>query len=223
VEKDRSRFLDALVAKKGKKKLSPNPTGVKQQTKSQSAAGPASSSRRFSTAGSANRYSGRTFVSNRRTHSPVPAPQKARKLTGTSSVYARRAPSLFDSPVSQDPQSRQAQARPRPASTKSQQSSKTSSPRPGLSERSNVPPPALRSERLARKGTDPSPPKKVAPRPVDSSWFFPVGSKVKHKQLGEGVVLPSREKGAEQDVHVKFGSGEQRSFPLHGSDLSPVI
>ena len=69
-------------------------------------------------------------------------------------------------------------------------------------------------------------PKEVAPRSVDPSWIFPVGSKVKHQQLGEGVVLPltySDQKEGKQDIFVRFGSGEERCFSLHGSDISPIV
>jgi hypothetical protein len=60
---------------------------------------------------------------------------------------------------------------------------------------------------------------------VDPTWFFPVGSKVVHQQLGKGVVLPpkSKESSEEMLVFIKFRNGEHREFPAHGSDLSPIV
>ena len=60
---------------------------------------------------------------------------------------------------------------------------------------------------------------------MDSTWFFPVGSKVKHVRFGEGVVLhpPPAQKEGDMPVLVKFPDGERREFSAHGTDLSPVL
>jgi len=60
---------------------------------------------------------------------------------------------------------------------------------------------------------------------MDSTWFFPVGSKVKHVRFGEGIVLrpPPAEKEGEMPVLVKFPDGERREFSAHGTDLSPIL
>ena len=66
----------------------------------------------------------------------------------------------------------------------------------------------------------------TTPSFINASWFFPIGSKVRHKQLGEGVVLPPHaavdaERGSA--VRVEFHTGEQREFPVQTTDLSPIV
>lgn len=61
-------------------------------------------------------------------------------------------------------------------------------------------------------------------RPIDSTWFFPVGSEVSHKKFGNGIVLsPVPVDGLDLPVRVKFENGDSLDFSAHGSDLSPVI
>ena len=56
---------------------------------------------------------------------------------------------------------------------------------------------------------------------VDSTWFFPVGSQVMHNDLGIGTILPPQK--GELTVCVQFDNGIKRDFPLHGTDISPVV
>lgn len=60
---------------------------------------------------------------------------------------------------------------------------------------------------------------------MDASWFFPIGSKVRHKHLGEGIVLPPNVANADNSgaVLVEFHTGEQHEFPVQTKDLSPVL
>lgn len=60
---------------------------------------------------------------------------------------------------------------------------------------------------------------------VDASWFFPIGSKVRHIRFGEGTVLPPNFSDSDncEAVLVAFNSGEQREFPVQTTDLSPVL
>jgi UvrD-like helicase C-terminal domain len=60
---------------------------------------------------------------------------------------------------------------------------------------------------------------------MDASWFFPIGTKVRHKNLGEGIVLPPNASDADNSgaVLVEFHTGEQRAFPVQTTDLSPVL
>jgi len=148
------------------------------------------------------KYSAATRAVPASSHSrpPSPMPQKKRKVNGNAGVYSRTMLPLQK--PSEQPRSHS------PGRRKSEHSA----PRP--------------ESRLARNGTGTRKKATDTTRStgIDSTWFFPVGSKVKHRQLGEGVVLPPKAKvDGEQDVVVRFSSGEQKSFPLHGSDLSPVL
>ena len=57
---------------------------------------------------------------------------------------------------------------------------------------------------------------------LDSTWFYPVGSSVRHKQFGQGEVLhpPPKENG-EMMVRVKFNSGKEMNISAMGPDLFP--
>jgi hypothetical protein len=59
---------------------------------------------------------------------------------------------------------------------------------------------------------------------ADSTWFFPVGSRVTHKKLGTGVVLPPKSTARQDNmvVHIAFPNGEKHEYPLNGSDISPI-
>lgn len=59
-------------------------------------------------------------------------------------------------------------------------------------------------------------------RNLDSTWFYPVGSSVHHKQYGRGEVLhPPPKHDGEMMVRVKFVSGKEMNIPAMGSDLFP--
>ena len=79
-------------------------------------------------------------------------------------------------------------------------------------------PPPTKQKSLGRK-----PPQAPEPAPkMDSTWFFPVGSQVIHKNLGTGTVLPpppSEANSSDLPVRVRFESGE-RDFCAHGTDIS---
>ena len=207
VSKERSRFLDVLVSKKKKRAL-PNDgaaVGGTQRKKAGTNRGPAS--RQYTAATRAVRTS-----SHSRSASPMP--QKKRKVTGTAGVYSRKTSSPFDRAGDV--------TRTMPPLQKPSEQPRSQSPARRKSEHSAPRP----ESRLARNGTGTRKKATDTTRStgIDSTWFFPVGSKVKHRQLGEGVVLPPKAKAdGEQDVVVRFSSGEQKSFPLHGSDLSPVL
>ena len=60
---------------------------------------------------------------------------------------------------------------------------------------------------------------------IDSSWFFPIGSKVRHKIFGEGVVVTPQTTSSlgSMSVLVEFKNGEQQEFPVQTTELSPII
>lgn len=62
------------------------------------------------------------------------------------------------------------------------------------------------------------------PQRIDSSWFFPIGSKVRHKHLGDGVVLKPQTsaKNGSMSVLVEFKNGDKKEFPVQTTELSPL-
>jgi hypothetical protein len=71
----------------------------------------------------------------------------------------------------------------------------------------------------------PVPISQPTPKSMDSSWFFPIGSKVRHKNFGDGIVLPPSATVTDgtMAVSVAFDRGEQRVFPVDTTDLSPIV
>ena len=239
VTKKRSRFLDVLVSKKGKTEPSLSVASIDQK-------GLKSRKNDSSTLKGTNsvftrrsqphrpekeaRLNGRRAISTFSEHEPSSAPSRRRNRDNQS-------PSWFDD------------GRPRTARLSSwnqeQKTSRKVSQRSGVGtqsvytqHRSSMANPS--AERFVRRQSrNPSPPSpeksqsaqktdriSYAPKEkMDSTWFFPVGSKVKHSRFGEGVVLhpPPAEKEGEMPVLVKFSDGERREFSAHGTDLSPVL
>ena len=54
-------------------------------------------------------------------------------------------------------------------------------------------------------------------------WFFPVGKKVVHMNLGKGTVVepPPFSKIEDAKVRVLFENGKTLEFPALGSDILP--
>ena len=219
VPKSRSRFLDALVSKKGNVGKSGSATHQPPSQKAQqhipsSRVRPQNDSsvpftRSLSTASTANRN---TLPYNR-SKSAMPL---NRNLSATNTAYRNKPAHNIPSTTVSTPQKRMGTSEvytrhfPKIVSTTDRQVDLQPAER--LRTRKRVP--------------DSEKPKKVVPRTIDPSWFFPIGSKVMHKQLGEGMVLPAHitdQKSEKLDVLVRFGSGEERYFPLHGSDISPIV
>jgi len=90
---------------------------------------------------------------------------------------------------------------------------------------------------VKKQALDPTP-VNVGNSMMDSTWFFPVGSKVVHRRLGKGTVLPPplADTGDRQGrrgssataskallVYVEFDNGEKRRFSATGSDLAPAL
>jgi len=58
---------------------------------------------------------------------------------------------------------------------------------------------------------------------VDPAWFFPVGKKVVHLNLGKGTVVdpPPFETVEDARVRVAFENGKTLDFPALGSEILP--
>jgi ATP-dependent exoDNAse (exonuclease V) beta subunit len=222
VKKDRSRFLNVLVdGKKGK--TSSGKEGLK-------ASSPASTRQK-----AARSIKGTNSVFSRGPSS-LAASARRRSSSTASGAPSWQTKSYTDSPVRS--------ARYEPRSTSNYQSNGANSKRPKPFGTTNIF--SRQRSELARQQPStppypkPPPPKQQIRPPdgkeiksssqvpnqnMDSTWFFPVGSKVKHVKFGEGIVLnpPSARSEGDMPVLVKFPDGERREFSAHGRDLSPVF
>lgn len=57
---------------------------------------------------------------------------------------------------------------------------------------------------------------------VNSSVFYPVGSKVRHRIHGSGIVINPDDKASVDQVHVKFASGISLNIPINGGELQHI-
>lgn len=210
VPRRRSRFLDVLVAKKagpfhGTVVASKATKTLERKQQTRSANTDAFSTGSVPPPTTRRKYSSVAPVRPSAVPSPPPrTAQTPKKLTGTASVYARKN-SPFDTMM-------EAPRSPKRPPTSTPMPSNAGAPRTESSAPSR--PNEALSSRVASQ-----------PRSIDSTWFFPVGSKVRHQQLGEGVVLPPLPQGmsVEMAVLVKFRNGEQREFPVETAELSPIV
>jgi DNA helicase-2/ATP-dependent DNA helicase PcrA len=217
IARSRSHFLDVLVSKKPKENGSMGRTsqGMPKWQSGVAAMETESKSRPRRKDG----YSSKTTYSNtgrwqhkssKKAHE-LPVEPKPRKYAGTTSVYDRRQPPLSREPRPATHHPIQALSGNR--SSPARQSLTSSSPAPS---KSTVP---LRPSKSSQAGP-------VSPGKMDSTWFYPVGSEVEHRQLGHGKVLQpplSKQTSDVLLVRVKFSNGQERDFPATGSELSLIL
>ncbi|KAL3930508.1 MAG: hypothetical protein SGARI_004465 [Bacillariaceae sp.] len=200
VEKKRSRFLEALVAKKKKTNDTTKPKETADKTISTAKTrdaprkkvprnglkGPSQPDRRHLSVATPAAKNGKMDV----------APRKEQ-------VVARTIPKANG--VSQVPPTRQ------PVGVKQQVS-------PSTAKRKTA---NRKSEPKRESGGSGSPP----PSFLDPTWFFPVGEAVLHKNLGPGVVMghTPAEQPDETKVQVKFENGKVLEFPALGSEIVPDL
>ena len=242
VSKNRSRFLDVLTSKGGKKSKSteesdenaaggnrglkkkkvkrrtdgtnsvfaqrkgPQSIGTEFQSGTKrslsAAAQRAPSPTKYQDSGYSNgrnRYgsTGLRYSSPRNEDRDVVLKPKRREITGTQSVFARK--SLLADGFAQS----QRQRIPNHPASRNKPVKKTA--------------PSTKTERSRERAPE--------KQQMDSSWFFPVGSKVKHTRFGEGIVLapPMPKKKGDLPVLVQFPDGERREFCARGTDLTPIL
>jgi hypothetical protein len=236
VDKDRSRFLDVLVSSKGKKT-----NGAGSKSTSGSRSGSPRTRGGEPTFRDTSKYRSPASRSQRPTYetsSNLSPKRPSAQFEGTASVYAKKRPSSLDQAISSETGLPKRSTRRLPTATRPGEQRAPPSQRPTTpplarqpseqrappSKRPTTPPPARQPfEQRAppsKRSTTPPPARKT----MDSTWFFPVGSEVAHKNHGRGIVLPppqSRDK-AELPVLVKFGDGE-REFCARGSELTPIV
>jgi ATP-dependent exoDNAse (exonuclease V) beta subunit len=233
VEKKRSRFLNVLVSKNDKgarnsKRTSP-PKKAKKKTAQPSMVGTNSifsrknDEKQFNDRGSSMNNMRRSVSSSAR-HS---RPETARHSTLPSkSSYAAPKRSTSRHREEREPPGRQETRRNGTRSVFSQRNpgtTKGTASSPGRT--TNLPP--LQSSRQPPSLHQTTATSSAIPKQpeMDSTWFFPVGSKVKHTKFGQGIVLPPpppRSKG-DMPVVVEFPDGARREFSAHGTDLSPIF
>jgi len=245
VSRDRSRFLDALVATGGASKR----TNVTKKSvpgrKLQGRTG------RFSSRAAAHGVehtrvrnassTPRQFYKEQAVSRPL-SPGKTSEFKGTTSVYGNRNRKSAVARAQESPRDRksipQRSFGQREGINSEPQRKRVGTPRQTqpVQHRQHSPMSPTDSRRSmqteSRCQTERDTPEKDSSnsssrrRQVDSTWFFPVGSFVSHKSLGRGTVLtpPPRVKdGDELLVHVEFENGAKKCFSATGSDLDPVF
>lgn len=195
VQKSRSRFLDVLVS-------------TKEGTSSVQSIGKNTNTLDLA---QKTKLASAKFSSRASPQTPqiIPSPKIAQKAKKLTSVHARQNKFPFVALAAEAPM------KPRPS-----QPPEVENMRSSTTYRSAGTGAPGASRAMSSKSIPPP-----QPQPIDSTWFFPIGSKVRHQQLGEGVVLPPdpKGKGDEAAVRVEFRTGEQREFPVQTADLSPIV
>ena len=251
VSKNRSRFLDPLVSKAGKK-----------ASKSSKMSSSATGSRRSGTVdvysnrqnGSGNRRMNsfptrttRSFSTAKPQAPPVPS-QSTPKFEGTTNILGKQRkllPLHLASPTTSSRPQRPIQST---SASNGQRRVPRQVPLRMASTQNSTPRAQSKPARRVTASIDASPPKtnkdkhQFKPQPdqscasknnnkkqtksaMDSTWFFPVGSEVMHKDIGRGIVLnpPAREEQQDLVVRVQFENGDKKEFPLDGTELSPIV
>jgi ATP-dependent exoDNAse (exonuclease V) beta subunit len=222
VDRIRSRFLDVLVSTKEET------DGAQRQSSGRGTTNMYSSSRSSAARGQQFRTTEQKSTkgsSNPRYATPVRA-TPVQKYEGTTRVLGKQRKSPFDltTPSVAALPKQAGTNKTRPSLLQAARAKQSLNP-PGI-ERPSLPRVTARLESPASLKVAPAPErhlKAVAkqPRIIDSTWFFPVGSEVLHKDFGKGVVQSPPEGGLA--VRVQFDKGSPREFPVHGTDISPVV
>lgn len=234
VSKERSQFLDVLVSKKGK-------AGSSQsgERKNKKRLNPPSTKKRGSSTGTgthavfsgrSNTYSrseGRQSNGRKMSTLSVRSPDSASPLNAKQ--HFQSSPPWLDASLNQSQKAGRKVGQPKQSGTRSvyaRQQQSVAKPTPDRyvprpPGNSSSPGPPRTSQKIQKEDRSSS----TGTEQMDSTWFFPVGSKVKHSRFGEGVVLnppPAKNKG-DLPILVKFPDGERREFSAHGNDLSPIL
>jgi hypothetical protein len=236
--KDRSRFLDALVSKKGGTKESSgkqttrptgrNPDQILQQRRSASSVA-APQTRRPNQRGptTSQPKASRDYSNVPASWSPNSRPNEERRTTtnrGAGEMRTKGAqgyPSRTQ-PAKQGTTMMNASSRPPrqydgPATIQSKVPQQSASRTNGT--RNNG-----ATKGGSSSATGPSSKTSNGSRGLDSTWIFPVGSDVVHGNLGKGVVLhPPSGDGNEMLVRVQFTNGRTMEFPASGTALVPDL
>jgi DNA helicase-2/ATP-dependent DNA helicase PcrA len=216
VEKQRSRFLNAIVSQKSKKSTAMK--DITSRRPSTTAPSRRSSLNRHGLKGPEGRKnrdpsSSRTTSSSASSRSTSPSSKRLEYSTLAQTSLSNRNTSAGST-------SQRQQSSNRPSVDRVQQlrSSLTSSSSTNPSSSSSPP-------KQRKKNKTPRPSSSSTQQDtVDPMWFFPVGESVVHINLGKGVVLdhPPFERIEDAKVRVKFEDGKTLEFPALGSDVLPL-
>jgi DNA helicase II / ATP-dependent DNA helicase PcrA len=81
---------------------------------------------------------------------------------------------------------------------------------------------AIKRNQMSKKNPRDNTSKRNQNQKLDSTWFFPIGSSVKHFKYGQGKVLPPPpDQDGEMMVKVKFQEGMELILPAMTKDLFP--
>lgn len=230
VKKERSRFLDVLVAKQGT-------SGATESTDAQPVKRGKKNAKQ-STRGTNAVYSRASSLQHQKS-----SPRNGAQRTTSDFAAHHNDPGTHKNSFScyDDPNSRYERRsslkkdrlespgtnRPKPTGTQTVYARRNPTSfleTPGShSSQSSVPPKRHPANSSPNKQNVPS--SSPTNANMDSTWFFPVGSKVKHDRFGEGIVLPPpvpKMKG-DMPVLVQFPDGERLEFSAHGTDISPIL
>jgi DNA helicase-2/ATP-dependent DNA helicase PcrA len=213
--KQRSRFLNAIVSKKTLKKNSKKKMSGSLTTKKASG----SSRRDFSSARSNRNLPNRSGLLGPKGPGRSPRTLRPERREISSSPASRRVSSRGRMPIPERGQRRQESY----ASTPSLEGIEALRSR--LEEKSpSTFPSAARAERGGNAGVTPSAHRASQNDALDPMWFFPVGKKVVHVNLGKGIVVepPPFREIEDAKVRVRFDNGGKTlDFPALGSDIVP--
>ena len=219
VEKQRSRFLNAIVSQKSKKSTAMK--GITSRRPSTTPPSRRSSLNRHGLKGPEGRNnrdssSSRSTSSSASSRSTSPSNKRLEysTLAQTSSSNRNTSPGSTS-------QRQQSSNRPSVDRVQQLRSSLTSSSNKSPASSSSPPPKQRKKNKTSRPSSSSSTQQRDT---VDPMWFFPVGESVVHINLGKGVVLdhPPFERIEDAKVRVQFEDGKTLEFPALGSDVLPL-
>lgn len=206
VDASRSRFLDILVGKKGSKKQKKN--GGKKDSKGKTQSSTLSSTGERSVVQGRRHESPystlpRATMSNNLPRARPTNGRRSRDFSTTRHRPKRRVSEATVASIWKEPYDVRVRA--------SLPAQATPNSRNGV----------IATKRAAVKNQkSPARPAPGSETSMDSTWFYPIGSSVVHKQYGNGLVLPPPPStNGSMLVRVQFEDGSKQNFAADGTDL----
>lgn len=219
VTNERSQFLDSLMNKRStKNKTEPQQQKREMTTSARSRSTKPQQQRRLTTTARPTRLDGYEMSNDSNGNLDV----------RSMSRYSRRNPVTLEGREQRNTQrgssSRTVQKKQQPKSLKSmtplelEQASSSSRSKTRVAKQ---PISGIRNRTPTQRQALPRSPQRQQTQrqaSMDSTWFFPIGSKVIHRQHGRGLVMNPAAVGSLR-VLVKFEDGQQLDFPAQGDEL----
>lgn len=214
VNRNRSRFLDALVGKGKGEKNDP---------------GTSKTNSRGSKAPSPDRKQIRSMSTSSRSSSSLDLKPREDNGLKANNIVQDYNPSMRRSTGHQSYKPREFNRNGSPSPLKRAQTGLSPTDKALKRQRNGVPtriaeaPPQDLPASQGLNSSQKRPPRQKAQ--MDSTWFYPVGSAVVHKKYGRGLVLnpPPTTNVDDLLVRVKFEDGEKRDLSARGDELKPEI